>query len=147
MWFVVKKKKKKKKKKREHNKNKGERGERKSVGPRGVWAQPGQASGGICHFIVLSLHWYNLERALLLKAASEWHMGSWCEAQLPRASSRPKVFLWESTEQLSCFFKRQQPPSPSLVPSLPPSLSSRRSLTLSLFFPLPQTLTSHCPKQ
>lgn len=97
-------------------------------------------SGEFCHFIVL-LHWSNLERAVLLKAVSEWHMGSWCEARLPCVSSRPKVFLRKSTEQLFCFFKRQQqPPSPSLLPSFPPSTSLPPSHSLSFF---PSSSDSH----
>lgn len=48
----------KKKQKKQHNQNKRERGQKKSVGPQGVWAEPGvpvdrQANGEICHFIVL----------------------------------------------------------------------------------------------
>lgn len=120
-----------------------EKGGEEKCGPSGcvsrAWSSSGQAGQwrGL-PFHCLSLQWYNLEKALLLKALSEWHMGRWFEAQLPRASSRPQVFLWESTERLFCFFKQQQPPSPSLIhclsPSVPPSLSV--ALSLSLFFSL-----------
>lgn len=126
---------------KELNKNKSGRGggaeEHRPLGcVSRAWCRPAERS-------VVWLSQCNLDGA-----ASEGRTRSRCEAGLPCISSRTQTFLWESSEQLLCSFKQQQqPPSPTLLRSLPPCLPPSLSRPLSFFSLLPQTLTSHCLQQ
>lgn len=127
-------------------------GEKKSItkttekgGRRKVWALrvvsravDRQGSGEISLFIVLvstDTIWRGLY-CLKLWVNDIWEAGVRHNSPVPPPDPKSSC---ESTEQLFCFFKRQQPPSPSLIHCLfflPPSLPLPCSRSLSLFFSL-----------
>lgn len=113
-------------------------GEKKSVGPWGVWAEPGvpvdrQAGGEICHFIVLvstDTIWRGLY-CLKLWVNDIWGAGVRHNSPVPPPD--PKSSCERALSNFSAFSNGSSLPlPPSFTAFLPPSLA----LSLSLFFSL-----------
>lgn len=140
MWFVVEKK---RSITKTREKGGGRAGGEKSVGPRGVWAEPSVpadrlAGGEICHFIVLvstDTIWRGLY-CLKLWVNDIWGAGVRRNSRVPPPD--PKSSCERAPHNFSAFSNSSSLPLPPLFTAplslLPPSLCV--ALSLSLFFSL-----------